>query len=336
MKKILIAIIYLILTLGHLSAVENEIDNNSVSELQLTNLKQKYSYGMGVNSALRFNDKQVPVDSESFVLSMKQIQNKQPLLLSGDEIISTIEQLKMLFNSGDFTQVESELKSKEDRILPTFKQRYSYAMGWSAANKLREQGIELDITSFELGMRHVNQSAALLMSSEDISAAIKEIKSEIKEKKEAELHKKARVNEQLAMSFFIENAKKEGVKETASGLQYKVLETGKSNKKPTLNDQVKINYQGHLINGVEFDNSYKKGKPVVVALDKLIAGWAEALQMMPVGAKWRLFIPPELAYGVAGNGGVIGPNETLIFDVELLELYENIPLSIAGESVKVK
>jgi len=126
-------------------------------------------------------------------------------------------------------------------------------------------------------------------------------------------------NKAKGEKFLAGNAKKEGVTTTASGLQYLVLKSG-NGKKPKATDTVKVNYEGKLIDGTVFDSSYKRGKPVSFPLNQVIKGWTEGLQLMPVGSKYRLFLPSELAYGAHGAGSRIGPNTTLIFDVELLSI----------------
>jgi FKBP-type peptidyl-prolyl cis-trans isomerase FklB len=136
--------------------------------------------------------------------------------------------------------------------------------------------------------------------------------------KQAEVAKK---NKAEGEAFLAENKKKEGVKTTASGLQYKVIKPGKG-KKPKSSDTVTVNYRGTLIDGTEFDSSYKRGQPATFQVSGVIPGWTEGLQLMEEGAKWQLFIPSNLAYGERGAGGVIGPNATLIFEVELLSIQE--------------
>jgi FKBP-type peptidyl-prolyl cis-trans isomerase FklB len=122
-------------------------------------------------------------------------------------------------------------------------------------------------------------------------------------------------------SFLADNKKKEGVKTLQSGLQYKVIKVGVG-KKPKLNEYVTTHYRGTLIDGTEFDSSYKRGQPATFQVSGVIPGWTEALQLMETGAKWQLFIPPNLAYGERGSGGVIGPNATLIFEIELISIQE--------------
>jgi len=131
--------------------------------------------------------------------------------------------------------------------------------------------------------------------------------------------KSAEENKADGTAFLAENAKKPGVITTESGLQYQILVQGDGDN-PSATDQVKVHYQGTTIDGREFDSSYKRGEPITFPLNRVIAGWTEGLQLMKEGSKYRLFIPAELAYGARGAGGAIGPNETLIFDVELLQV----------------
>ena len=130
---------------------------------------------------------------------------------------------------------------------------------------------------------------------------------------------KAEANRQKGEAFLVENQKKEGVITLPSGLQYKVIEEG-TGESPKPNDTVVTHYRGTLIDGKEFDSSYRRGEPASFPVNRVIAGWTEALQLMKVGAKWQLFIPPELAYGERGAGRAIGPNAALIFEIELVEI----------------
>ena len=134
--------------------------------------------------------------------------------------------------------------------------------------------------------------------------------------------KAAQDNLARGKAFLEENAKKEGVKTLPSGLQYRVIQEG-SGATPGATDTVTVNYRGTLIDGTEFDSSYSRGKPATFRADRVIRGWTEALQMMKEGAKWELFIPPDLAYGERGAGGKIGPNSTLVFEVELVSVGKN-------------
>ncbi len=159
------------------------------------------------------------------------------------------------------------------------------------------------------------------MDEDQVRAAISELQAEMK-RKQAEIRKNGlHDGAQAGAAFLAENKKKEGVVTLPSGLQYKVLQAG-TGKKPIIDDIAVCNYRGTLVDGTEFDNSYKRGQPTAFPLKQVIKGWTEALQLMPVGSKWQLFIPPELAYGQHGTGDTIGPNATLVFEVELLSIRE--------------
>ena len=157
------------------------------------------------------------------------------------------------------------------------------------------------------------------MSQEDIRAAITGLQQRLQAAREKEMKEMAAKNLDEGKKFLVENQKKGGIKTLPSGLQYKVLTEG-SGKMPKAEDTVTVNYKGTLIDGTEFDSSYKRGQPATFQVKGVIKGWTEALQLMKQGAKWQLFIPPELAYGERGAGRDIGPNATLIFEVELISV----------------
>ena len=152
-------------------------------------------------------------------------------------------------------------------------------------------------------------------------AAVMELQAEMRQKMTEARRVVGEENKKAGDAFLAANKTKPGVVTLPSGLQYKVLKMG-DGKKPTLNDTVVCNYRGTLINGTEFDSSYKRNQPATIPVNGVIKGWTEALQLMPTGSKWQLFIPSDLAYGAAGAGNLIGPNATLIFDVELLSIQE--------------
>lgn len=202
------------------------------------------------------------------------------------------------------------------------KEKFSYALGMSLGNNLRRSGIPLDEIDPNAIMEGVKEgydsNKARLTEAEArevILATQREARTKLAEKNKAEGQK-----------FLEENKQKEGVVTLPSGLQYKVLAEG-SGTSPKPNDIVTVNYRGTLIDGTEFDSSYKRGQPAKFAVNGVIKGWSEALQLMKPGAKWQLFIPPELAYGERGSGFSIGPNATLIFEVELLSVEEKPTVS---------
>ena len=196
--------------------------------------------------------------------------------------------------------------------------RLSYALGMSMGNNFKSSGIEKIVSSdFADGVAAVYEGATPKMSYDEAKAVIQSFFSQLQEKQNTAMAEMARVNAEAGKAFLAENAKRSEVKTTASGLQYEVIAEGDGNK-PSANNTVKVHYTGSLIDGTVFDSSVQRGEPAVFGVTQVIPGWVEALQMMTVGSKWRLFIPSELAYGANGAGNIIGPNATLIFEVELL------------------
>ena len=188
----------------------------------------------------------------------------------------------------------------------------------SMGNNFKSSGIEKIVSSdFADGVAAVYEGATPKMSYDEAKAVIQSFFSQLQEKQNAAMAEMARVNAEAGKAFLAENAKRSEVKTTASGLQYEVIAEGDGNK-PSANNTVKVHYTGSLIDGTVFDSSVQRGEPAVFGVTQVIPGWVEALQMMTVGSKWRLFIPSELAYGANGAGNIIGPNATLIFEVELL------------------
>ncbi len=198
--------------------------------------------------------------------------------------------------------------------------RISYALGLSMGNNFRSSGIkEINVKDFADGVAAVYEGATPKMSYDEAKQVINAFFQEMDAKQRAEAAKMGEVNEAAGKAFLEENSKRPEIKITASGLQYEVLKEGEG-PKPTANDQVTVHYTGKLIDGTVFDSSVDRGAPATFGVTQVIPGWVEALQMMNEGAKWRLYIPSNLAYGPNGAGNVIGPNSTLIFDVELIKV----------------
>jgi FKBP-type peptidyl-prolyl cis-trans isomerase len=208
------------------------------------------------------------------------------------------------------------------------KVRKSYAVGVDIAESLKRQELGLDPDALAAALRDALGGKELQMKKEDVMQALKELREEMVKKMQAEMEAEqkkmaelAAKNKKAADEFLAENKKKEGVVTTASGLQYKILTKGEG-KIPKTTDVVKVHYKGTLIDGKEFDSSYKHGEPAKFPVGRVIKGWVEVLQLMPVGSKWQVIIPPDLAYGEDGAGEVIEPNSVLIFEVELLGIEE--------------
>ena len=199
--------------------------------------------------------------------------------------------------------------------LKDLKDKASYSFGLNIGMNMRRQNVDLNPDIFMAGMKDALTGRRPLLTEQEVRETMMAFQKEMQDK-EAEQAKK---NEADGQKFLAENKSKEGVKTTASGLQYKVLKEG-AGAEPKDGDTVTVNYRGLLIDGTEFDSSYKRGQPATFPVSGVIKGWTEALQLMPVGSKWQLFIPPSLAYGERGAGNDIGPNSTLIFEVELISI----------------
>lgn len=205
----------------------------------------------------------------------------------------------------------NQVNAQETPALKNQKEKVSYIIGMDIGSNLKRQSVDVDPNSLARGIQDALSGAKPLLSKEEIQGTMAAFQKEIAEKQK-----------QRGEAFLSENKKKEGVKTLPSGLQYKVIKAG-TGKKPKLNDAVTVNYRGTLIDGTEFDSSFRRGQPANFPVSGVIPGWTEAMQLMTEGAKWQLFIPPNLAYGERGAGGLIGPNATLIFEIELISVQEN-------------
>lgn len=208
-------------------------------------------------------------------------------------------------------------------------QKMGYALGASVGREFRDDGIDVDAQALQAGMRDGYGAGELALSEEQIGAAMQQLQQGHMEKQRAAQEQLATRHRTEAEAFLQRNAEAEGVVETDSGLQYKVVTPGEG-PKPEAEDTVKVHYRGTLLDGSEFDSSYARGEPVSFPVNAVIPGWVEALQLMPVGSKWQLFIPSDLAYGPGGAGERIPPNALLLFDVELLAI-EEAPAGEASE-----
>ena len=200
--------------------------------------------------------------------------------------------------------------------------RISYALGLSMGNNFRASGInEINVQDFADGVAAVFNGLAPKMSYDEAKEEIRKYFTAMEERQKAEAEKIGQVNAEAGKAFLAENGKRVEVKTTPSGLQYEVITEG-NGQQPTADDRVEVHYTGTLIDGTVFDSSVERGVPATFGVTQVIPGWVEALQLMKEGSKWKLFIPSELAYGPQGAGGLIGPNSTLIFDVELLKVIK--------------
>jgi FKBP-type peptidyl-prolyl cis-trans isomerase FklB len=220
-------------------------------------------------------------------------------------LLTTLLGIAFLF-SVCHAQGKLELRDQKDKE--------SYSLGYQFGQNLKSQGVDLNLDVYTSGMRDAFGGKDPQMTLGEIRSTIAGLQQRLMAAQQKEQAAKNLVE---SKAFLAENGKKEGIKTLPSGLQYKVLTAG-SGKTPKAEDNVTVNYKGTLINGTEFDSSYKRGQPASFQVKGVIKGWTEALQLMKEGSKWQLFIPPELGYGERGAGPLIPPNSALIFEVELI------------------
>jgi FKBP-type peptidyl-prolyl cis-trans isomerase FklB len=210
-------------------------------------------------------------------------------------------------------------KSAAPFTLNTPKDKASYAVGMSFGTSLRKQSVDVDPNIVARGLRDALAGGKTLLTEEEQRTVLTRLQADLRKKQQEKMLALGESNKKDGQAFLEANKAKEGVVTLSSGLQYKVLQEG-TGPKPAATDTVVCNYRGALVDNTEFDSSYKRGQPASFPVTGVIKGWTEALQLMPVGSKWQLFIPADLAYGERGAGAQIGPNATLIFEVELISI----------------
>ena len=214
-----------------------------------------------------------------------------------------------------------QVGAEEKPALKDQKDKVSYSIGMDIGNNLKKQSIDIDPDILAQGIKDTFSGGRTLLTEQEFRDTLTAFQIELRAKQIERTKELAEKNKTEGESFLAENKKKEGVITLPSGLQYKIVKEG-TGETPKLEDTVTVNYRGTLIDGTEFDSSYRRGQPATFSVKGIIAGWAEALQLMKVGSKWQLFVPSNLAYGERGAGRDIEPNATLIFDIELLSIKE--------------
>jgi FKBP-type peptidyl-prolyl cis-trans isomerase FklB len=217
----------------------------------------------------------------------------------------------------------SAKKAPAPVALKTQKDKVSYAIGMSEGKRLKQglkqSDVDVDSAILLRAIKDVLSDGKLLLTDQEAQTTLTTLQTDLRNAQELKMQQLADTNKKESDAFLATNKTKEGVVTLPSGLQYKILEEG-TGPKPAATDMVTVNYRGTLLNGTEFDSSYKRGQPVTFNVGQIIKGWTEALELMPVGSKWQLFIPSDLAYGPSGRPPVIGPNSTLVFEVELISI----------------
>lgn len=224
--------------------------------------------------------------------------------------IASVAMLTLACNAQPQGSAAVDLKNEQDSA--------SYAIGASIGGNLKQQGAEVNADMLAAGLKDALAGTNKL-TDEQMQAVLMAFQERAMKKQQEEMSKKGEANQKKGTDFLAANEKKDGVMKTASGLQYKILKEG-NGKKPKATDQVTVHYTGTLIDGTKFDSSVDRGEPATFGLNQVIPGWTEGLQLMSEGAKYMLYIPSQLGYGANGAGGSIGPNEVLIFEVELIKI----------------
>jgi FKBP-type peptidyl-prolyl cis-trans isomerase len=221
--------------------------------------------------------------------------------------------------AGALSACQEQAKEPEPMTLDTPEKRLSYGIALRMGERMAADGMTMDVDAYALGMRDAFDGMEPRLSEEEITAEMMAFQEKMQAERDGEQAAMSEGNSEAGAAFLAENAQREGVMVTESGLQYEVVEAG-AGASPSVDDQVEVHYRGTLIDGTVFDSSYDRGQTVTFGVTQVIAGWTEALQLMKEGATYKLYIPSELAYGAGGAGQIIGPNATLIFEVELVAI----------------
>jgi FKBP-type peptidyl-prolyl cis-trans isomerase len=295
--------------------------------------KEKLSYALGIDLGNQLRKLSIKVDPVVFSQGLKDALSGSNPQMTEEEVRAAVSELQadVKLKQAQARKGIDDTKTEDASSLKSQKEKISYAVGMDLGNQLRKMSVDVDTAVFGHGLKDALSGGKTLMTEEQVRAAVSELQAEMKRRQasarkgtdddKTELALLAGYNKRVGDAFLAENQKKEGVVTLPSGLQYKVLKPGEG-KKPTIDDTVVCHYRGTLLDGTEFYNSYKRNQSMTFAIKGgVIKGWGEALQLMPVGSKWQLFVPPHLAYDDKGSGP-IGPNATLIYEVELLSIKD--------------
>lgn len=224
-------------------------------------------------------------------------------------------------DTSSVTKAANSQKPAKPELI-TEKDKLSYTLGVQLGHHLRRQGVDINASLLAIGLRDVNEGNRLLMTEEQMKETITTFQKQLVEKRATDFKLQAHTNAQKGEEFLANNAKQPGIQTLPNGLQYKIITPGHG-ASPTVNDIVTVNYVGKFIDGKVFDSSDQHGQPATFPVSEVIPGWREALKMMHPGATWELYVPSKLAYGEQGMSDVIGPNQALVFKVELLGVKNN-------------
>lgn len=258
-------------------------------------------------------------------LTMERLMKKYALPLALVSVITL-----QACNQQSPTSQDTAVEAPAGVSLETSEQRLSYGIAFGLGQRMAADGVPMDADAFSAGLTDALEGAEPRLSQEEIAAEMQAYQEKAAAEQQAAQAVTGEANLAASAAFLAENATKEGVVVTESGLQYEILEAGEG-AQPGPEDTVEVHYRGTLVDGTEFDSSYGRGETVTFGVGQVIAGWTEALQLMPVGSKWKLAIPPELGYGAGGAGQMIGPNAALVFEVELIAIPSQAEAAAAAD-----
>lgn len=308
----------LLVALAPLAAVaEEEAPKEPATEVvkstaQLPDEDAKLSYGIGVNVAKDLKRQPFGVNVEEFWAGYKVGAEGGESKYSRDQWMELAQQM------------QTKMQSEKPEFTPEETSTISYVLGQQTGMSMKRTPIKLNEDLFKHGFGDVIEGKEPALSDDDIMAVMQAAETRLRAEQEKSQAEASAKNKADGEAFLAENAKKEGVKTTASGLQYEVIKEGEGTS-PKPEDTVKVHYKGMLIDGTEFDSSYSRGEPTEFKLNQVIPGWTEGLQLMKPGAKYKFVIPSVIAYGARAVGDKIGPDSTLVFEVELLEVKAEAP-----------
>jgi len=281
---------------------------------------QKAGYALGYRLAAGIRSDDLEVNMESTMQGFQDAANgKQPVLLDLNEMAGVIRQLRNEAAQKARGEVPEETTQENQELREEKARKVGYTMAYRFAAGKRVDELDVDFASTTQGFQDAMDGKQPVVDGKEMASLLQDLEMELREKDSSTVREMIVKNYEESEKFLKENAEKEGIRTTESGLQYRVLKEG-DGPRPKVEDIVTVHYKGTFIDGTEFDNSYARGEPANFQTDGVIKGWTEALQMMKVGSKWKVFLPPELAYGVRGLGERIPPNKVLVFEMELVSI----------------